>query len=506
MSWWIIALILIGGLLTVLAIWDMSQKKRAVLRNFPIIGHLRFILERIGPELRQYIVSDNNEELPFSRDQRRWVYATAKQENPYFGFGTDNVVTAPGHVLIHHNTFPLPSPNNNQIPVAKVLGAWRKRPKAFRPSSIVNISALSFGSLSGHAVQALNQGALLSKCLHNTGEGGIADHHRHGGDLIFQIGTGYFGCRTNDGNLALDKLVDTVNSATVKAIELKLSQGAKPGIGGFLPAGKVSEEIAAVRGVPVGMPVASPARHRAFSTIAEMVDVIEAIADATALPVGIKSAVGQTAFWSELAHFMSTTKRGPDFITVDGGEGGTGAGPLVFTDNVAYPFRHAMAKVYSAFLNEDLHQDIVFMGAGKLGYPQNALVALTLGCDVINVGREAMMAIGCIQAQRCHTSHCPTGVATQRRWLQRGLDPTSKGVRASNYIAALRHDLLRLAHAAGVPHPSLLPSSAVEIVSENSLLTPVTSHFGLPTEFDRLSTEDNEAIVRIMEKVGDACN
>ena len=498
MTWWLIVVVVLAGSLVLVTLWDLIQKNHAILRNFPVIGHLRFILERVGPELRQYIFTDNNEELPFSRDQRRWVYATAKQENPYFGFGTDNVVSEPGHVLIHHSAFPLLSPDGDHVPAAKVLGAWRDRPGAFRPDSIVNISAMSFGSLSGHAIQALNQGAAKSGCLHNTGEGGIADHHRHGGDLIFQIGTGYFGCRTNDGALSIDNLVDTVGSAPVKAIELKLSQGAKPGIGGLLPGEKVTEEIAAVRGVPVGITVASPARHQAFSTVAEMIDVIETIADATSLPVGIKSAVGQMAFWEELADLMAATGRGPDFITVDGGEGGTGAGPLVFSDNVAYPFRNAMARVYTAFAARDLHRDIVFMGAGKLGYPQNALAALILGCDMVNVGREAMMAIGCIQAQRCHTGHCPTGVATQRSWLERGLDPTSKGVRAGNYIAALRHDLLRLSHATGAAHPALVPAAAVEIVSANGTPVSIASAFGLADGIDRLSEMDAAAIENLM--------
>ncbi len=500
MPWWLILIVVVLAALVVLVLHDILQKKHAILRNFPVVGHFRFLLEKVGPELRQYIVTDNNEELPFSRDQRRWVYATAKKQNPYFGFGTDNAVGERGSVIIQHNAFPLvaASDNDSNVPGAKVLGGWRKRDGAFRPASIVNISAMSFGSLSGAAIEALNTGAAQAGCLHNTGEGGISQHHRQGGDLTFQVGTGYFGCRDTDGTFSMDRLIETVQSAPVRAIEIKLSQGAKPGLGGLLPAAKVTQAIATARGVPVGITVHSPTGHSAFGDVAGLVNFVEAVADATGLPVGIKSAVGQMRFWEDLTRHMAQSSRGPDFVTVDGGEGGTGAAPLVFSDNVAYPFRNGMAKVYGAFATEGLHQDIAFIGSAKLGYPENALTALALGCDMINVAREPMMAIGCVQAQKCHTGHCPTGVATQNRWLARGLDPVSKGARAGNYICALRHDLLRLAHAAGVPHPALVPSSAIEIVDSNGTPVPVTRYYGLPNDIHRLSESDAQALVELM--------
>ncbi len=321
---------------------------------------------------------------------------------------------------------------------------------------------------------------------------------------MYQIGTGYFGCRDEAGRFSMDRLLETVAGAPVRAIELKLSQGAKPGIGGLLPAAKVTPEIAAARGVPVGVAVQSPARHRAFDDVAGLVQLVERIADATGLPVGIKSAVGQPGFWAELADHMADTGRGPDFVTIDGGEGGTGAGPAVFTDHVAYPFRQAMAKAYAPFVGAGLHQRVVFIGAGKLGYPETALAAFTLGCDMVNVGREAMLAIGCVQAQRCHTGHCPTGVATQNRWLTRGLDPTSKGVRAGNYVTALRRELLRLAHAAGVVHPALVPATAVEIVTESGATVPVADHYGLGTDIERLGGADTGALVGLMGEVAGA--
>ena len=494
MPWWSIVLICVGAFLVLVAVYDLTQKRHAILRNFPIIGHLRYILEWVGPELRQYIVTDNNEERPFSRDQRRWVYATAKQENSYFGFGTDDQIDAPGHVIIKHSAFPVEHTHDLPVPAGKVLGEWRDREHAFRPSSIVNISAMSFGSLSDRAVEALNRGAHMADCLHNTGEGGISDHHRHGGELIFQVGTGYFGARNPDGTFSLDRLVESAATAPTRAIELKLSQGAKPGLGGLLPGAKVTPAIAAARGVEVGVTVASPSGHSAFHDIAGMVQLIETVAAATGLPVGIKAAVGQMGFWRELAAHMADTGRGPDFITIDGGEGGTGAAPLAFTDHVAYPFRTGMAKVYQEFADQGLNQQITFMGAGKLGYTANAMVALALGCDIINVAREPMMALGCIQAQKCHTGHCPTGVATQHKRLVRGLDVASKAERTANYIQALRADLLKVAHAGGVQHPALLPASAVEIVQDSGRPTPVTDYFDLTVSSARLSDTDRTAL------------
>jgi len=260
----------------------------------------------------------------------------------------------------------------------------------------------------------------------------------------------------------------------------------------------VTTEIATARGVPQGITVASPATHTAFHDIESMVDFVEAIADATGMPVGIKSAIGQMSFWEDLARYMAQTQRGPDFVTVDGGEGGTGAAPLVFSDNVAYPFRNGMAKVYGVFAAVNLHRELVFIGSGKLGYPENAMAALTLGADLINVAREPMMAIGCIQAQKCHTGQCPTGVATQKKRLSRGLEPTSKGVRAGNYIDSLRHDMLAVAHAAGVQHPALVPATAVEIFGSEGSPKPVAAHYGLSKDIARLHQSDVRELESLM--------
>lgn len=483
MPWILIAGGVILAGLVVLAVYDVTQKRHAILRNFPVVGHLRYALESIGPELRQYIVTDNDEERPFTRDERRWVYATAKHENPYFGFGTDNHLEQPDYLIIRHAAFPYEPPSEDPVadhllPGAKILGEWHDRPAAFRPASLINVSGMSFGSLSGPAIEAINRGVALAGCLHNTGEGGVSRYHRSGGDLIWQIGTGYFGCRAPDGGFDMVRFEQTLADAPIRAIEVKLSQGAKPGLGGLLPGAKVTAEIAEARGVPIGLPVHSPARHRTFDSVAELIDWVEELAHVSGLPVGIKSAIGETAFWSELAERMAETGRGPDFITVDGGEGGTGAAPMVFSDHVALPYRLGMATVYRTFVDQGIHERIAFIGSGKLGFPQQALLAMTLGADLINVAREAMMAIGCIQAQRCHTGHCPVGVATQSKWLTRGLDPTSKSVRLASYIDALRGDILKLSHACGVPHPSLVPPSAISFLESPGRSVPVTERFG----------------------------
>lgn len=468
----------IGGGLAGVAGWDLLQRRHTILRNFPVIGHLRFILEGVGPELRQYIGTDDNEERPFSRDQRRWLYASSKLSNRYFGFGSDNdLERSRNYVIVKHAAFPVSAPDDEPnrpdptmpLPAAKVLGGARGRTTAFRPSSLVNISAMSFGSLSGAAITALNKGAAIAGALHTTGEGGVSSYHLNGGDLVWQIGTGYFGCRDDDGSFSLPRLVDRVAATpSIRAIELKLSQGAKPGLGGMLPGAKVTREIADIRGIRAGVDCKSPAGHSAFRNVDELLELVETIAAETGLPVGIKSAVGEGRFWHELAGRMVRTGRGVDFVTVDGGEGGTGAAPLVFSDHVALSLRSAFPRVYRAFAEEDLHQDVVFIGAGKLGIIENALLAMAMGCDMLSVARTAMFAIGCIQARRCHTGRCPTGVATQSPWLEHGLDPEPKSVRCANYLATVRFELLTLARACGYVHPALVHSTRSNFSTPNN--------------------------------------
>lgn len=491
--WWTL-----GVFLTVLVLWatyDVLQRKHSILHNFPIVGHFRYWIEHIGPELRQYIVTSDNEERPFSRAQRRWVYASSKGENNYFGFGTSvDLEEHSNHIIIKHSAFPLADPHpgdptfdpNYTIESKKVWGEYRGRRHAFRPESVVNVSGMSFGALSGPAIEAVNRGCNLAGALHNTGEGGVSPHHQHGGDLVLQVGTGYFGCRDEQGNFCLERLMEVVETNPVRAIEIKLSQGAKPGVGGMLPAEKITPEIARIRGIPMDKDCVSPPYHREFDDVDSLLDFVELLADATGVPVGVKSAVGELDFWRDLAFQMATTERGVDFITIDGGEGGTGAAPRVFSDHVALPFKHGMSRVYREFVAQELQDQVAFIGSGKLGFPEQALLAFGLGCDAIAVAREAMLSIGCIQAQRCHTGFCPAGVATQNKWLMAGLDPTLKSARLANYIVSLRKELLRLCRACGVSHPAFISLDQFELLGSAPETQAAGAAFG-QLEFEAAS-------------------
>jgi glutamate synthase (ferredoxin) len=509
MTLWLVLGVLFTPLLGVF-LYDVTQRKHAILHNYPLIGHLRYLLERIGPELRQYIVTGNDEERPFSRDQRRWVYASSKQENNYFGFGTDNdLERTPGYVIIRHSAFPLLDPHKgdaaydeaHRAPCAKVLGGARGRKLRFRPASIVNVSGMSYGSLSGPAVETINRGVALAGCWQSTGEGGISSYHRNGGDLVWQLGTGYFGCRDGDGRFSMERFLATLGkSPNVRAVELKLSQGAKPGAGGILPAAKVTQEIVDIRGIPMGRDCVSPAAHTAFRDADELLDFVEKLSDASGgLPVGIKSAVGQGKFWDDLARLMDTTGRGVDFITIDGGEGGTGAGPLAFTDHVSLPFKLGFSQVYRVFAERGLHDKVVFNGSGKLGFPEQVLFAFALGCDLVAVAREAMLSIGCIQAQACHTGRCPTGIATQDKWLMRGLDPTQKSARLANYLVTLRKEVLALSRACGVPHPAFITGEHLDLLGERFATQGLRQVFSYAEGWGMPATRDLEAISTLMQ-------
>ena len=361
------------GMVGLLACYDVLQRKHAILRNFPVLGHMRYLLESIGPELRQYIVARNDEERPFNRDQRRWVYATSKGQNDYFGFGTDNDLDlTPNYLFIKNSPFPLLrslGEPDYPIPCAKILGQARQRSKVFRVSSVVNVSAMSFGSLSGRAVEAINRGCASAGALHNTGEGGISPHHAHGGNLIWQIGTGYFGCRDPKGGFDPNVFQEKgPGLPQIKAIEIKLSQGAKAGLGGVALARKVTPEIAAIRGIEPWKSCLSPPRHAAFHDVDTLLDFVESLAELSGLPIGIKSAVGQMAFWEDLASEMSKGRRGVDFVTIDGGEGGTGAAPLVFSDHVVLPFKQGFSRVYQTFHRHGLCDKVVFWEPASLAF------------------------------------------------------------------------------------------------------------------------------------------
>lgn len=473
-AWWGWALILIA----LVAVRDVFQTKHTIQHNYPVIGHLRYFLEAIGPEIRQYFIANNREELPFNRRERSWIYASSKKENNYQGFGSDQDFYSTNYHFIKPDMFPfkIKEGHPNQIhpeflPCAKVMGLANGRKRPYRPASILNVSAMSFGSLSSTAVQSLNQGCLKAGAYHNTGEGGLSPYHSNGADVVFHFGTGYFGVRSKDGNLDMNKMEKLAeNNSFVRAIEIKLSQGAKPGKGGVLPGKKITKEIAEIRGVEMGVDVLSPPTHKCFHDVDGLLDLIEEIADKTGLPVGIKSAIGKMNMWEELADKMLQRGTGPDFITVDGGEGGTGAAPPSFADHVALPFYNGFSMIYKLFSDKGLSDKIVFVGSGKLGLPANGVRAMAMGVDVINVAREAMMSIGCIQAQICQTNNCPSGVATQKKWLSKGIDPTLKSERFYNYAKYYRKEMLEITHAAGYEHPCQFTMDDIEVTTDDRLL------------------------------------
>ena len=505
---WLIGLGILVFIIIAVAIHDLLQTSDPIKRNYPVVGHGRHVLQELGPKLRQYIVANNNEERPFNRDQRDWIYRSADKTNNYFGFGTDNdLENANGYLIIKQATFPIldPQPDdacydpNYSIPVAKVLGQHRDRKKAFRPNSIINISAMSYGSLSAAAVEAINRGCKISDCLHNTGEGGVSQYHDHGAGLIWQLGTGYYGARLDNGRFNEKLFAETCEKFDVRAVEVKLSQGAKPGRGGVLPAKKITAEISKIRSVPMGKDCLSPAAHVEFSNADELLDFVERLADVSGgTPIGIKSAVGQMDFWTELAQLMESGQRGVDYIAVDGGEGGTGAAPLTFSDHVSLPFKLGFNRVYREFSEKGLHEKIVFMGSGKLGFPEESLLAMAMGVDMICIAREAMLAIGCIQAQICQTGKCPTGVATQNKWLMRGLDPTDKSARLANYILTLRKEILQLCRACGYRHPAMMTTDSLEMLQEGFSSISVQECFGLVGTPPTPSAADLAAIEKIM--------
>jgi len=482
--WWLWIVIF----LVLVAFRDIVlQRRHTISHNFPIVGHLRYLLESVGPEMRQYFVANNREELPFNRIERGWIYASAKKENNYEGFGTDRDIYAHQHIFVKNQmmAFKLPATHPNNIdpcflPCAKIIGAYNKRKKPYRPASVINVSAMSFGSLSAAAVNAMNNGVRKSGAYQNTGEGGLSPYHKKGGDVIFHFGTGYFGVRGEDGNFSMDKMKQLVlDNPCIKAIEIKISQGAKPGKGGVLPSAKITQEISEIRGVVMGKDVLSPATHSVFNSIPELMQLIEDIAEETGLPVGIKAAIGKLDQWEELAKLMIETGKGPDFITVDGGEGGTGAAPPSFADHVSLPWVYGFSSLYKLFKKYDLNERIVFIGSGKLGFPAKAAMAFAMGVDCLNVAREAMMSIGCIQAQVCHTNRCPTGVATQSKWLQRGINVPLKSDRLAQYFKTFRKEFLEITHAAGYEHPCQFTMDDIQVnVDDNDLNRSLSSTYG----------------------------
>lgn len=466
-GWWLVA---VSGALTVVGVADLLQTKRALRRNYPLLAHFRYFFESIRPEIRQYFLEDDMHAQPFSRNQRSIVYQRAKRETDKRPFGTQLNVYEAGYEWINHSMAPTDIADHDfRIVIGNHPGCPRAQPYS---ASVFNISAMSFGSLSANAILALNGGARLGGFMHDTGEGSISRYHRaHGGDLVWEIGSGYFGCRTDEGLFSEERFIANATQPQVKMIELKMSQGAKPGQGGILPAAKVTIEIANARGVMPGRDCISPASHSAFSTPIEMMQFIERLRNLSGgKPTGFKLAIGHPWEFFGIVKAMLATGIVPDFIVVDGGEGGTGAAPVEFSDHVGAPLQEALLLVHNTLVGANLRDKIKIGAAGKIITGFDIARTIALGADWCNSARGFMFALGCIQSQTCHTDRCPTGVATQDDLRQQALDVPDKTTRVAHFHQNTLKALAQMIAAAGLTHPSQLkPHHIVRRVSPNQV-------------------------------------
>jgi glutamate synthase domain-containing protein 2 len=443
--------VLIFGFLALLGTWDILQTQHSVLRNYPVVAHLRFVFEGLRPELRQYFFESNLSGAPFNREQRSLVYQRAKNTVDKLPFGTELDIYSGDYAWLNHSAAPAPlSPDAFRIDIG---GPQCSQPYS---ASVYNISAMSFGALSANAIRALNKGARMGNFAHDTGEGGLSRYHReNGGDLIWEIGSGYFGCRNDDGSFDPETFSKQASSDQVKLVEIKMSQGAKPGHGGVLPGAKVTPEIAEARHVPVGVDCISPSAHSAFSTPVEMMEFIAKLRELCGgKPVGFKLCIGHR--WEFLAMCKAMLETGiyPDFIVVDGGEGGTGAAPVEFSNHVGTPLRAGLTFVQNALVGVDLRQHIKLGASGKLVSAFDILGAMAMGADWCNSARGFMFAVGCIQSRSCHTNRCPVGVATQDLHRQKALVVPQKAERVFQFHRNTVEALSEIIAAAGLKHPA----------------------------------------------------
>jgi glutamate synthase domain-containing protein 2 len=469
--------LLVIGPLVARGVADMVQTKQAVRRNFPVIGHLRYLLEKIRPEINQYFVESNSDGKPFSRNDRSVVYQRAKGDVDTLPFGTQLDVYAPGYEWINHSLAPVHSdPEKSRVHVG---GPDCRQPYS---ASVFNVSAMSYGSLSMNAVLALNTGAKRGGFAHNTGEGGLSPYHlQPGGDLIWQIGTGYFSCRDKAGRFSVDEFATRATLPNVKMIEIKLSQGAKPGHGGILPARKLTPEIADIRGVELGKDVLSPPAHSAFSTPEGLLRFVQELRDASGgKPTGFKLCVGKRHEFLGIVKAMLATGITPDFITVDGAEGGTGAAPMEFSDSVGTPLDEGLSFVHNALVGANVRDRIRVIASGKINTGFQIATKVALGADMCSAARAMMFAIGCIQALRCNTNQCPTGVATQNPDLVKGLHVGDKSERVARYHKETVKSFFEVLGAAGLSAPSDLKPwfimrrvNSTEIRSYHELYPPI---------------------------------
>ncbi len=460
-NWKFAFLLLIFIPLIGMGIYDMYQSKKTIRRNFPLLGRMRYLLEALGPGARQYFIENDTDGRPFNRLQRSLVYQRSKKETDSNPFGTQLDLYEVGYQWINHSIKAIPFSQVNSNPRVKIGSSQCTQPYY---ASLYNISAMSFGSLSKNAILALNNGAKEGGFYHNTGEGGLSPYHLQGGDVVWNIGTGYFSCRTPDGKFNYDEYVKRATMEQVKMIEIKFSQGAKPGHGGILPKEKVTDEIAAIRLVDKGMDIISPPTHSAFSTPLELMDFVQLLRKGSGgKPIGMKICIGNKSEFIAICKAMVATKTTFDFITVDGGEGGTGAAPQEYSDHVGMPLRDALAFVYDCLIGFDLKKDIKIICSGKIVTGFDIIKTLSIGADLCNSARGMMFALGCIQALECHANTCPTGIATQNPRLTKGLVPEEKSIRVARFQHETVKSAMELMASAGIDHPDKVDRSVVSM-------------------------------------------
>lgn len=456
----------------VIFIIDITQDRDAIRRNYPVVGRFRYLFSALGEFFRQYFFAMDREEMPFNRAEREWAHRAAKGHENTVAFGSTRSLTPPGTVIFVNCPFPtLSSDRADTEPM--VIGPFCREP--YRAPSFFNISGMSYGALSRPAVRALSKGAALAGCWLNTGEGGLSPHHLEGDcDIVFQIGTAKYGVRDDAGHLSDDRLSALAGDKRVKMFEIKLSQGAKPGKGGILPGAKVTDEIAAIRGIPAGKDSISPNRHPDIDTVAHLLDRIEHIREVTGKPVGFKCVIGAFGWLDSL--FDEVERRGaesaPDFITIDSGDGGTGAAPMPLMDNVGLPIRESLPLVDNIRKRHGMKERVRLIASGKFVTPSAVATGLCAGADFVVSARGFMFALGCIQAMKCNRNTCPTGVTTHNPRLQRGLDPDNKATRVANYCKNIRKEVEVIAHSCGVPEPRRLKRFHARIVQEAGRSVP----------------------------------
>ncbi len=466
-SWLHVLIVGIGAFiigLMFLFVHDLTQTENPIQRRFPVLYWGRWVAVHLGPLLRQYWFANDLEEKPFDRVTRNWIYATSKGKKNTIGFGSQVDFDAVGNYTVMPAMFRKESSGHDGY--HKVIGEASGVENPVTLNHFVSISAMSFGSLSSRAVSALNQGAGMAGILHNTGEGGFAPYHRMGGDVIFQMGTAKFGCRDDEGNFCEKSFAKIAHAENVKMIELKLMQGAKPGKGGILPKEKITGEIAAIRGVPLGKDILSPPRHDEFDDVNGMFDFIDKLRKIAKKPVGIKIVTGHIEEIEALAQAMADQPgRGPDFISVDGGEGGTGAAPLVLASHAGVPMKQGIAMVDWAFKAHGVRNKVHLFASGQIATPIDVAVALSLGADGVNIARGFMLSLGCIQALDCNSNRCPTGIATQDKTLERALDVNGAALRVANYVKTLEKEVYMLTNSCGYTCPSQFTADDIMVVT-----------------------------------------